>query len=124
RFGRSAPGYEMDGVVAAAPMDTAPASSSEGLEPPPTLDEAAMEQWCDRIERLTPAAPTLEKPLRLDLAGVRMVAFGAAGILASRLRQWAWPPAAVVLEAPSELVWALFDITGVSGQAHIQPRRR
>lgn len=124
KFHRSAPGYEPTGVVAVAPGDQdGPDDAPGALDPPERLDEAAMAAWCDRVETL-PEPPSIEHPLVLDFLFVREVAFSAAGLLASRLKRWGWAPGAVVVAQPSELVVALFDITGVSGQVHIQPRRR
>lgn len=128
KFGRSAPGYEFSGVIALAPDDQpapSPVSTERALDPPAVLDDAAMEIWCERLElELGPCPPTLDTPANLDFGKVRMVSFSAAGAFASRLNQWGWDSDAVVVVHPSELVSALFDITGVSGQVHIQPRKR
>lgn len=128
RFGRSAPGYEFSGVIALAPDDQphSPQTGSMGpLSPPETLDDASMAMWCERLDmEFGVSPPTLDSPIRLDFSHVRQVSFSSAGLLASQLKKWGWNTDAVVLASPSELVSALFDITGVSGQVHIQPRKR
>ena len=123
RFRLSAPGFEMSGIIAQAPVEAAaPAPESEsGLLPPAVLDEGAMEQWCGRIET---ALPMADPPLVLDFRAVRQVSFHAAGDFAARLMRWGRSPDTFSLTGPSELVVALFEITGVAPQVAIEARKR
>lgn len=123
RFGVSAPGFEADGVIAQAPVESTASvdEESEGLVPPAVLDEAAMDLWCARVEA---ALPGLEPPLVLDFRSVRQVSFHAAGDLAARLTRWARPAETYSVVGPSELVVALFEITGVAPQVVIEARKR
>ena len=121
RFGRSAPGFEPTGVVAEAPTETAPMEPASGHVPPAVLDDTAMEAWCQGLETSLPAPGEVE---RLDFRRVRHISFSAAGVFADRLRQWDLPNTSWVVAQPSELVWTLFDITGVAGQVSLEPRRR
>lgn len=123
RFGRSAPGYELGGVVALAPteaVEEAPHGAA-GVTPPRMLDEGAMERWCVSLEGQLPHG---EGVLWLDFGHVAHVSFDAAVLLASRLKAWALPAEQISVEHPSELVTALFEITGVAAQATLLPRRR
>jgi len=122
RFGISAPGFERSGVIAEAPVEEPINPQNEmGLVPPKVLDDGAMELWCEQVEA---ALPMTEAPLMLDFRKVHQVAFHASGDLAARLVQWARPPEAYTLVGPSELVLALFEITGVAPQVIIEPRKR
>lgn len=123
RFGVSAPGFETNGVIAQAPVESSASvdDGMEGLMPPAVLDEAAMELWCVRVEA---ALPGVEPPLLLDFRSVRQVSFHAAGDLAARLTRWGRPAETYSVVGPSELVVALFEITGVAPQVVIEARKR
>ncbi len=123
RFLISAPGFEFSGVIAEAPVEKPPEAPAEGdgLTPPVNLDEGAMAVWCDRIEA---ALPMAEPPLVIDFSHVRQVSFHAAGDLAARLTRWNRPADTFSLVGPSELISALFEITGVTPQVILEARKR
>lgn len=125
RFGRSAPGFELDGIVARAPDDQPREVDQDAgdLTPPESLEDPEMETWCNRLESALALGREV-LPLHLGFSRVRQVSFSAAGILAARLRKWEKPAAAFVLSEPTELILALFEITGVAGQVIVEPRHR
>lgn len=128
KFGLSAPGYEFSGSIALAPDDQAESSLVPGdvsLAPPPRLDDGAMEKWCERLEvEFASHPPSIDEPLRIEFEHVQSVSFSAAGLLAARINQWGLPPESLMFSSPSELVLALFEITGVQGLVHFIPRKR
>ena len=121
RFHRSAPGYEVSGVVAQAPTETVVAEDEGGVEPPPVLDENAMAAWCTGLRSNLPLPEAL---LWLDFRKVQYVTYDAALHFASRLKEWGRQPEQLAIEQPNELVSALFDITGVAAQVTVIERRR
>ena len=122
RFRRSAPGYERDGVVAQAPTeDHSALETPAGVVPPVNLSEAEMTRWLEAVDAHLPLG---EGVLWLDFRHVHRVSFDAATLFASRLRSWNLSRENVTLDQPNELVSALFDITGVSDQTTLIPRKR
>lgn len=122
RFRKSAPGYESEGVVALAPTENIQDNHTPvGLVPPEHLTETGMVKWCEQVEAELPFG---EAVLWLDFRNVQSISFDAATHLASRLKSWNRSAEQFTVEQPSELVHALFDITGVSAQVTILPRKR
>lgn len=122
RFRRSAPGYERDGVVAQAPTeDHSSLEGASGLLPPEALSDAEMDRW---LEAVGASLPFGEAVLWLDFRKVHRVSFDAATAFASKLRSWNLSKEQLTIEQPNELVAALFDITGVSAQVTLIPRKR
>lgn len=125
KFGKSAPGYETSGAIALAPTETLGETEAEALDvlqPPPILDEITMRSWLAQLEPLLPSEG--EVPLRVEMRHVRLISFAAAGLFASALRAWDRGAPRLVIVYPSELLHALFDVTGIAGLVSIEPRKR
>ena len=123
RFGKSAPGYDPEGVVAHAPDDVSapthvPADAT--LVPSEVIEDREMDRLCADIQSVF----RKETSVRLNFHGVRRVTFDAGLALASCLSALDLNPAQVVVASPSQLVIGLFDITGVSGLVRYEKRRR
>lgn len=124
RFSESPPDYEEEGVVAIAPDDrplaTRPPDAGETVTLPATVELAEMSDLIPVLEE------TLDRysQLRLDARLTERVSYEAGVALATFFHARSPTPTAVVIVQPSELVVALLEITGVSGFASVEPRKR
>lgn len=121
QFSKSAPGYEEDGVVAIPPTEKIEDIKIDAISPPSLIDEDIVLSWC---EELSLSLPHDEEVLKLDFSNVHRITYKAAQILTSKLVEWELPRHNIVVFNPSELILALFEVSGISQLVTIENRRR